>query len=147
MTGHAVLLEDMERDALTELVNIGVSRAAANLRKMVGQQVLLSVPSLEVVTRTGACHVQNVGASLLEAVGLGDLVASDFEGYAQRVVALAADAGVAVLQEQVVGPYETVQLKSSDSGALKNWLIDHNYNLSPDISPVIDAYVPGATAP
>ncbi len=44
-----------------------------------------------VVTRTGEAHVQNVGASLLAAVGLGDLVASDFEGYADRVVALAAD--------------------------------------------------------
>jgi hypothetical protein len=41
----------------------------------------------------------------------------------------------------VVGPYETVQLKSSDSAALKSWLIDHNYNLTPDISPVVDAYV------
>jgi chemotaxis protein CheC len=53
-TGQVVTLEDMERDALTELVNIGVSRAAVSLRKMVGQQVLLSVPSLEVVTRSGA---------------------------------------------------------------------------------------------
>jgi len=54
MTIHAILLEELERDALTELVNIGVSRAAANLRKMVGEQVLLSVPSVEVVTREGA---------------------------------------------------------------------------------------------
>jgi CheY-specific phosphatase CheX len=44
-------LEELEQDALTELVNIGVSRAASNLRKMVGEQVLLSVPSVEVVTR------------------------------------------------------------------------------------------------
>jgi chemotaxis protein CheC len=48
------LLDDLERDALTELVNIGVSRAAASLRKMVGAQVLLSVPAVEVVTRHGA---------------------------------------------------------------------------------------------
>jgi hypothetical protein len=54
-----------------------------------------------------------------------------------------AGGGVTVVAEQVVGPYETVQLKSSDSGALKSWLIDHNYNLTPDISPVIDAYVAG----
>ena len=37
-------LEELERDALTELANIGVSRAASNLRDMVGHQVLLSVP-------------------------------------------------------------------------------------------------------
>ena len=39
---------------LAELVNIGVSRAAVSLRTMVGQQVLLSVPSLELVDRPTA---------------------------------------------------------------------------------------------
>lgn len=47
-------LTELERDALTEVVNIGVSRAAAALRKMVGHQVLLSVPAVEIVTRKKA---------------------------------------------------------------------------------------------
>ena len=47
-------LSDLERDAVTELANIGVSRAAASLRKMVGQQVLLSVPSVDILTRKQA---------------------------------------------------------------------------------------------
>lgn len=74
-TGQVVTLEDMERDALTELVNIGVSRAAVSLRKMVGQQVLLSVPSLEVVTRSGAI-------TLIREREYGQLVAvrQDFDG-------------------------------------------------------------------
>ncbi len=46
----AGVLDELELDALTELVNIGVSRAAASLREMVGQQVLLSVPSVRLVT-------------------------------------------------------------------------------------------------
>ena len=54
MTLIDVTLDELERDALTELVNIGVSRAAASLRKMVGKQVLLSVPSVEVVTKEAA---------------------------------------------------------------------------------------------
>ncbi|MBR0664440.1 chemotaxis protein CheX [Roseomonas hellenica] len=54
MTSLIVPLDDLERDALTELVNIGVSRAAVSLRKMAGEQVLLSVPAVEVVTRRGA---------------------------------------------------------------------------------------------
>ena len=54
MTLLDVTLDELERDALTELVNIGVSRAAASLRKMVGKQVLLSVPSVEVVTKAAA---------------------------------------------------------------------------------------------
>jgi chemotaxis protein CheC len=53
----AISLDELERDALTELVNIGVSRAAASLRKMVGRQVLLSVPSAEVVTRRTAANL------------------------------------------------------------------------------------------
>ena len=47
--GGLVELSALERDALTELVNIGVSRAAASLRKMVGGEVLLSVPAIEVI--------------------------------------------------------------------------------------------------
>jgi chemotaxis protein CheC len=54
---QAVLLEELERDALAELANIGVSRAAATLREMVGQQVLLSVPAVAVVTRAHAADV------------------------------------------------------------------------------------------
>jgi chemotaxis protein CheC len=54
MTDPRSVLSDLERDALTELVNIGVSRAASSLRKMVGEQVLLSVPSVEVVSRATA---------------------------------------------------------------------------------------------
>jgi chemotaxis protein CheC len=49
VTAPAPLLDELERDALTELVNIGVSRAASNLRKMVGGEVLLSVPSVEII--------------------------------------------------------------------------------------------------
>ena len=69
------ILEDLERDALTELVNIGVSRAAGGLRSMVGRQVTLSVPSLEVVSRKAA-------TALIRERETGPLVAvrQDFHG-------------------------------------------------------------------
>ncbi len=54
MTEPRLALDELELDALTELVNIGVSRAAASLRTMVGEQVHLSVPSLEVLSRAKA---------------------------------------------------------------------------------------------
>jgi chemotaxis protein CheC len=54
MTQTEIFLGELERDALTEVVNIGVSRAAASLRKMVNKQVILSVPSIEIVTRKSA---------------------------------------------------------------------------------------------
>lgn len=71
----AVQLSELEHDALTELVNIGVSRAAASLRAMVGRQVLLSVPSVEVVSRTAA-------TALIRERETGPLVAvrQDFQG-------------------------------------------------------------------
>lgn len=68
-------LSELEHDALTELVNIGVSRAAASLRGMVDRQVLLSVPSVEVVSRSAA-------AALIRERETGPLVAvrQDFNG-------------------------------------------------------------------
>ncbi len=49
--------------------------------------------------------------------------------------------GVTILEQEVVGPYETVQLAASDPGALANWLASHGYNIPPSIQPVIDSYV------
>lgn len=57
MSGNTLELDELERDALTELVNIGVGRAAASLRKMVNKQVVLSVPSVDVVTRKSAASL------------------------------------------------------------------------------------------
>lgn len=57
MTTSTINLDELERDALTELVNIGVSRAAASLRKMVNREVILSVPAVEVVTRKSAASL------------------------------------------------------------------------------------------
>jgi chemotaxis protein CheC len=75
MTSGSIPLEDLERDALTELVNIGVGRAANSLRAMVGRQVMLSVPSVEVVSHHAA-------AALIREREPGALVAvrQDFHG-------------------------------------------------------------------
>lgn len=51
------ILDELELDALTELVNLGVSRAAASLREMIGSQVLLSVPSVALVDRPHAIEI------------------------------------------------------------------------------------------
>jgi chemotaxis protein CheC len=52
-----IALTELERDALTEIVNIGVSRAASSLRKMVGHEVHLSVPSIEIVSQPRAARL------------------------------------------------------------------------------------------
>jgi chemotaxis protein CheC len=52
-----IVLDELEIDALTELVNIGVSRAAVSLRDMVQGEVLLVVPSVSIVTRAQAASI------------------------------------------------------------------------------------------
>jgi MYXO-CTERM domain-containing protein len=52
-----------------------------------------------------------------------------------------AGGGVTVTSQKQVGPYETVQLQSSDGSALTNWLSAHGYVLPAADAPVIDAYV------
>jgi chemotaxis protein CheC len=99
MSSHTIFLEELEQDALTELVNIGVSRAASNLRKMVGEQVLLSVPAVEVVTRAGA-------AVLIRERESGELVAvrQDFEGvFSGRALLIFPEANSMALVHAVTG--------------------------------------------
>ena len=65
-------LSELELDALTEVVNIGVSRAATNLRDMVGQQVFLSVPSVSITSPVRAAELLgNRDRSVLVAVRQG----------------------------------------------------------------------------
>jgi hypothetical protein len=53
----------------------------------------------------------------------------------------AADGGVMVISDKVVGPYETVQLSSTNATALTDWLSSHGYVVDPAVQPVINAYV------
>ena len=53
------------------------------------------------------------------------------------------DTPVQVLVQEVVGPYEMVQLASSDPGALADWLSSHGYSVPPDIQPILDDHVAG----
>jgi chemotaxis protein CheC len=56
-TDHFTPLTDLERDALAELSNIAMARAANSLRQMVNYEVRLSVPSVEVLTPETAIQV------------------------------------------------------------------------------------------
>ena len=50
-------LTDLERDALAELSNIAMARAANSLRQMVKHQVLLSVPSVDILSKDAAAQI------------------------------------------------------------------------------------------
>jgi hypothetical protein len=49
--------------------------------------------------------------------------------------------GVTVLAAANVGPYATVQLHSTSSTALDNWLTQNGYNIPTAVQPILDAYV------
>jgi chemotaxis protein CheC len=62
-------LSEIEQDAIAEIANLGVSRAATSLRQLVGEQVLLSVPAVNIMSRKAAAQqVENGGAATLVAV-------------------------------------------------------------------------------
>jgi chemotaxis protein CheC len=118
-------LDDLERDALTEVVNIGVSRAAASLRKMVGRQVLLSVPAVEIVTRRAA-------ASLIGQRESEDLVAihQDFQGaFSGRALLIFPETKSMELVRSVlgedVGPEDLPELESEALAETGNVILNN----------------------
>jgi len=105
MTPEGVSLNELEHDALTEIVNIGVSRAAVNLRKMVGDQVSLSVPSIEIVTQRRA-------ARLISEREIAQLVAirQDFSGaFSGRALLIFPEANSLELVRAVTGDELTAE--------------------------------------
>jgi chemotaxis protein CheC len=50
-------LTDLEKDALAELSNMAMARAANSMRQMVEHQVLLSVPSVDIVSKETAAQI------------------------------------------------------------------------------------------
>jgi chemotaxis protein CheC len=50
-------LTELERDALGEIANIAMARAANSIREMVGHQVLLSVPTAEILSKEAAARI------------------------------------------------------------------------------------------
>lgn len=100
-----VMLGELERDALTEIVNIGVGRAASSLRKMIGDQVTLSVPAIDIVSQRRA-------ARLISEREAADLVAvrQDFDGaFAGRALLIFPESNSLELVRAVTGESLSVE--------------------------------------
>ncbi len=76
-------LDELELDALTELVNIGVSRAASSLAAMSGEEVTLTVPSVSAVTPAEAARM--IGAERDRLVGIEQDYSGEISGRALLV--------------------------------------------------------------
>jgi chemotaxis protein CheC len=98
-------LSQIEQDALAEIVNMGVSRAATSLRQMVGEQVLLSVPAVNIVTRQAASR-------LVEKGNTTKLVAvqQSFEGpFSGRALLIFPEAQSLELVRSIVGDEHSLE--------------------------------------
>jgi len=98
-------LSQIEQDALAEIANMGVSRAATSLRQMVGEQVLLSVPAVNIVTRQAASR-------LVEKGNTTKLVAvqQSFEGpFSGRALLIFPEAQSLELVRSIVGDEHSLE--------------------------------------
>ncbi|AMN40463.1 chemotaxis protein CheX [Rhodoplanes sp. Z2-YC6860] len=105
MASDLTELTEIERDAISEIANVGVSRAAASLRQMVGEQVLLSVPSVRIVSRQEA-------AKLVEGGNSPKLVAvqQSFEGpFSGRALLIFPQAQSLELVRSIVGAEHSLE--------------------------------------
>ena len=105
MTVEAGELSEIERDALAEIANMGVSRAALSLRQMVGEQVLLSVPAVNIVRRKEAARlVERGNATKLVAVQ------QSFEGpFSGRALLIFPEAQSLELVRSIVGAEHSLE--------------------------------------
>lgn len=98
--GQFTPLSELERDALAEVSNIAMARAANSLRQMVEHEVRLSVPSVEILSQEAATRV----------VGKPDnpnlvAVRQDFIGaFSGRALLIFPEANSLELVRAVVGP-------------------------------------------
>ena len=105
MRPHATDLTEIEQDALAEIANLGVSRAANSLRQMVGEEVLLSVPAVKIVKRQAA-------SKLVERDNSKRLVAvqQSFEGpFAGKALLIFPEAQSLELVRSIVGDEHSLE--------------------------------------
>ena len=137
----ALGLEDLEVDALTELVNLGVSRAALALRELVGEQVFLSVPSLSVLSKPEAAESIR-GANGRDLIAVRQAFEGEFSGRAllifpeanslELVRAVAGDhlslTDIAELEDEALAEIGNIILNSC-IGTISN-LLQHSLTMS-----------------
>ena len=82
MVAGAGGLTEVEEDALAEIANLGVSRAANSLRQMLGEQVFLAVPKVQIVGRQAASTLVGRGSRTSRLVAVQQSFDGPFAGKA-----------------------------------------------------------------
>jgi chemotaxis protein CheC len=114
-------LSDLEKDALAELSNNAMARAATSLRQMVGSEVLLSVPKVDIISKKDA-------GENIRAAGSHSLVAirQDFTGpFSGRALLIFPEANSLQLVRVVVGR----EMPLEDVGTLEDEALAETGNI------------------
>lgn len=90
----------------------------------------------------GCCSTSSLTSSYDSAAGNGSS-ASDAGAYGSggNSAPEAPREAVTVVDQAVVGPYETVTLRANEPGALQKWLVDNGYDIPAIAGPIIESYV------
>jgi hypothetical protein len=105
-------------------VGVGLSSDTLFAALDAATQVTIQAPALPACPSCAACDEE-------PTAGLGGSSGSSGGG----------SSGVTVISQQVVGPYDTVQLQSTNPTALSDWLTANGFAIPSDIQPIIAAYV------
>ena len=112
MTVHDNALSAIERDAIAEIANMGVSRAANSLRGMIGQEVLLSVPAVHIVTREAAARFV-AGGSGTNLVAVQQSFEGPFSGRALLIFPAAQSLELVRRSSVISTPWKILSISST----------------------------------
>jgi chemotaxis protein CheC len=99
-------LTEVEEDALAEIANLGVSRAANSLRQMLGEQVFLAVPKVQIVDRQTASALVGRGSHSSKLVA----VQQSFDGpFAGKALLIFPEAQSLELVRTIVGEQHSLE--------------------------------------
>lgn len=102
----ALGLTVVEEDALAEIANLGVSRAATSLRQMLGEQVFLAVPKVQIVGRKVASGLVERGDRSSKLVA----VQQSFDGpFAGKALLIFPEAQSLELVRTIVGEQHSLE--------------------------------------
>ncbi|KXB29457.1 chemotaxis protein CheC [Dechloromonas denitrificans] len=98
-------LNELQRDALGEIFNIGVGRAASSLSQIVSDEVLLSAPEVMVVHREQAAKVL-LGAELNQFSTVSQSFSGPFDAQAMLVF---PESNALEIVRLMVGPHMSIE--------------------------------------
>lgn len=107
-------LNELEQDAITEMFNIGICKAASSLSEMVQKEVLLSVPQLSIATIAQA--KENISDSLGEVSGV--LEAFDGSVAGNALLLFPQEKTLELIKLLFPGPMDDEMLQEMEGDAL-----------------------------